>query len=65
MGYPIPTTHLRFIERSKIVEFFDNYSESKVERVLQQFFEHPNGNEFAGDLFKQIPGYWADIPLVK
>lgn len=62
-----PTAHLRFVERTEII---DNNPETGVStgrtvKVLQQFFETPQGKDVTGDMFVQIYGKWVDIPLVK
>jgi hypothetical protein len=62
-----PTAHLRFVER---IEIINNNPETGVStgrtvKVLQQFFETPQGKDVMGDMFVQIYGKWIDIPLVK
>jgi hypothetical protein len=32
-------------------------------RILQQFWEHPDGEYVCGDMFKQVCGKWRDVPL--
>jgi hypothetical protein len=62
---PIPTFHLRFIERQQIVEQTPTYSAAKTIKVLQQFWEHMDGQEAVGDMFVTKLGTWRDVPLVK
>lgn len=62
---PIPTLHLRFVERQE----FDpensthEYAAHRTVRVLQQFWEDPSGGDAVGDMFKMVIGRWRDIPL--
>lgn len=58
-----PTMHLRFVERTEVFDF--NPQTTRIVKVLQQFWETPNGKDVAGDAFVQIYGVWKDIPLVK
>ena len=60
-----PTMHLRFIERLEIVYSApgDELSTARKVRVLQQFWEHPDGKEAAGDMFRIVVGTWRDVPL--
>ena len=60
-----PTMHLRFVERLEIVEQSGEASMGRKVKVLQQFWETPNGSDVIGDMFIQIYGVWKDIPLVK
>lgn len=64
---PIPTLHLRFVER--MVTDYKNCTHehiaSKTIRILQQFWEHPDGDECMGDMFITKNGTWRDIPVVK
>ena len=60
-----PTMHLRFVERIEIVEQNADSSIGRKVRVLQQFWETPNGSDVLGDTFIRIYGIWKDIPLVK
>ena len=60
-----PTMHLRFVERTEIVEQTSEASIGRKVKVLQQFWETPNGSDVIGDMFIQIYGVWRDIPLVK
>lgn len=62
-----PTNHLRFVERTEITDTDPQtgISTGRIVRVLQQFWEHNNGKDVAGDMFVQIYGSWRDIPLVK
>jgi|LakMenEpi03Aug12_release.lakeMendotaPanAssembly.Ray.scaffolds.fasta_scaffold4901792_1 hypothetical protein len=62
---PIPTLYLRFIERQQIVDQTPMYSTAKTIKVLQQFWEHADGQEAAGDMFVTKLGTWKDVPLVK
>lgn len=61
-----PTNHLRFVERQKIVSHdpINQTTISSKTKVLQQFFEHPNGKHEVGTTFEQKVGSWIDIPLV-
>ncbi len=59
---PSPTMHLRFVERKQIVDRNSTYSVSAV-RVLQQFWEHPDGKDGVGGMFKMKMGTWRDVPL--
>jgi len=61
----IPTMHLRFVERTEIIDSNPEtgVSTGRTVKVLQQFWETPNGSEVAGDMFTQIYGRWKDIPL--
>jgi hypothetical protein len=62
----IPTNKLRFVERDEIVvqhpapPIF-----TRTVRILQQFWEHPNGKDAAGDMFKMKMGTWRDVPVEK
>lgn len=60
-----PTMHLRFVERIEIVEQNADSSIGRKVRVLQQFWETPNGSDVLGDSFIQIYGVWKDVPFVK
>jgi hypothetical protein len=62
---PIPTLHLRFVERQQVVEQHATYTTTRTVSILQQFWEHPDGNEVCGDMFKPANGTWRDIPKVK
>lgn len=62
---PIPTLHLRFIERQVVVEQYETFSTAKTVKVLQQFWEHVDGQEAMGDMFVTKVGTWKDIPLVR
>jgi hypothetical protein len=62
---PIPTLHLRFVEREEITEQHATFSISRTVSILQQFWEHPDGKEVCGDMFKHALGTWRDIPKVK
>ena len=57
--------HLRFIERMEVIEQNGDASIGRNVKVLQQFWETPNGSDVIGDMFIQIYGVWRDIPLVK
>ena len=57
--------HLRFIERVEVIEQNGDASIGRKVKVLQQFWETPNGSDVIGDMFIQIYGVWRDIPLVK
>ena len=61
-----PTMHLRFVEQD-IAEPHPterNVSVIKRSRVLQQFWETPNGSAVVSDMFTQSYGIWRNIPLV-
>lgn len=60
-----PTMHLRFVERVEIVEQSGEASMGRKVKVLQQFWETPNGKDAVGDMFVQLYGVWRDIPLVR
>lgn len=60
-----PTMHLRFIERMEVIEQSGEASIGRKVKVLQQFWETPNGSDVLGDTFIRIYGIWKDIPLVK
>ncbi len=62
---PTPTMHLRFVEREQIVETTPKYSVAHAVRVLQQFWEHPDGKDAAGDVFRMKMGTWRDVPVEK
>jgi hypothetical protein len=64
---PTPTLHLRFIERDVHipVEPMSNKAMHKRVRILQQFWEYPDGEELRGDMFKIVCGKWLDVPLEK
>jgi hypothetical protein len=58
-----PTLHLRFIERIEIIDSNPEtgVSTGRTVKILQQFHEHNNGKDVAGDMFVQIYGTWRDI----
>ena len=60
-----PTMYLRFIERMEIIEQNGESSMGRKIKILQQFWETPNGSEVAGDMFVQLYGTWRDVPLIK
>ena len=62
-----PTMHLRFVEREQIISSDPEarVSTSRTIKVLQQFWETPNGKDAVGDMFVQLYGVWRDIPLVR
>jgi hypothetical protein len=62
---PIPTLHLRFVERQEIAEQHATFAITRTVSILQQFWEHPDGKEVCGDMFKPANGTWRDIPKVK
>jgi hypothetical protein len=62
---PIPTLHLRFVEREEISEWHPTRTVSRTVNILQQFWEHPDGKEVCGDMFKPANGTWRDILKVK
>jgi hypothetical protein len=54
----IPTNNLRFVERDEIVdEQHPTHAVTRTVRILQQFWEHPNGKDAAGE--------WRDVPVEK
>ena len=62
-----PTLHLRFVERQE-VDFEGStheYTAHRTVRILQQFHEHNNGKDVAGDMFVQIYGTWRDVRTEK
>ena len=63
----IPTLHLRLVERMVVDHENSNheYIAHKPTQVLQQFWEHPNGMDAAGDMFKTKLGWWRDVPVVR
>lgn len=54
-----PTMHLRFVKR-EIFNPMDVTDHMKV-KILQQFYEHTNGKDVAGDSFIKIYGTWVDV----
>jgi hypothetical protein len=61
-----PTNKLRFVERDEIIgERHPMLRTSRTVRILQQFWEHPNGKDAAGDMFKMKMGTWRDVPVEK
>lgn len=60
---PIPTLHLRFVERDVIVSRDQHSATAQTQRVLQQFWQHPNGKEVVGNMFTSVLGEWRDVPL--
>lgn len=70
---PIPTLHLRFVERHVYVNkpAYNIYSQQGTvsERVkktiLQQFWQHQDGKDVCGDMFKPVCGEWRDVPVEK
>lgn len=60
---PIPTLHLRFVEKQVVVESTPEQTTTKSVRVLQQFWEHPDGREVCGTMFKTSAGTWQDVPF--
>jgi len=62
-----PTMHLRFVERTEIVDSNPEtgVSTGRIVKVLQQFYETSHGKDVVGDMFVQIYGKWVDVPLVK
>lgn len=61
---PIPTLHLRFVEKNVIVSQDQFSTIAKTQRVLQQFWQSPHGKEVAGDMFDTVLGEWRDVPCV-
>ena len=63
---PRPTLYLRFVER-QVVDH-ENCSHEhiahKTINILQQFWEHPDGEHVCGDMFKTVRGTWRDIQKV-
>jgi len=62
---PGQTLYLRFVEREEIVEQHPTHAVTRTVRILQQFWEHPNGKDAAGDMFKMKMGTWRDVPVWK
>ncbi len=62
---PILTPHLRFVERDQIVETTPKHSVARTVRILQQFWEHPDGKDAVGDVFEMKRGTWRDVPVDK
>lgn len=63
---PTPTLHLRFVER-QVIDYENRSHEHishKTVNILQQFWEHPDGNDVCGNMFKMTRGEWRDIPKV-
>jgi hypothetical protein len=61
-----PTNNLRFVERKeRIDEQHPTHAVTRTVRILQQFWEHPNGKDAAGDMFKMKMGTWRDVPVEK
>jgi hypothetical protein len=60
---PILTPHLRFVEREQILARHATHSVAHTVRILQQFWEHPDGKDAAGDVFKMKMGTWRDVPV--
>jgi len=60
-----PTMHLRFIERTEIIEQNGEASIGRKVKILQQFWETTSGKDVVGDMFVQIYGVWKDIPFVR
>lgn len=59
-----PTFHLRFVER--VIPAPENGAGvGKTVRILQQFHEHTNGKDVAGDSFVQVYGTWKDVRTEK
>ena len=68
-----PTMYLRIHERM-VTQKVDTLPGDDVQGfvtktvpvyILQQFWEHPNGKESAGDMFTLIMGSWRELPVVK
>jgi hypothetical protein len=59
---PIPTLHLRFVERDFVIGHSGDAAIARTVKVLQQFWQSPNGKEVAGDMFNTILGEWRDVP---
>ncbi len=65
---PVPTNvlYLRFVERAEIIdEQHPTHAVTRTVRILQQFWEHPNGKDAVGDMFKMKMGTWRDVPVEK
>jgi hypothetical protein len=70
-----PTMYLRVQERMVIqkvntLPLPDDHMEGMVTqtvpvRIIQQFWEHYDGKESAGDMFTLLTGSWVDLPVVK
>jgi hypothetical protein len=65
------TNKLRFVERKVYVSkpVYNSYgdrgevSELVKKTILQQFWEHPDGKEVCGDIFRPAHGEWRDVPV--
>jgi hypothetical protein len=63
---PGQTLYLRFVEREEIFSAeYSTHTMTRTVRILQQFWEHPNGKDAAGDMFKMKMGTWRDVPVEK
>ena len=64
MNLKNPTLCLRWISREVIRR--DPFGRISTERqsFLQQFYEHENGPDSIGDMFKTTTGSWCDVPTV-
>lgn len=64
---PIPTLHLRFVKRQEFdsENSTNEYVAHRTVRILQQFWEHADGEECAGDMFNTKNGTWWDVPVVE
>ena len=69
-----PTMYLRVLERQEFTPYAPPIApgqsmppiQDRTVRVVQQFWEHPNGTDAAGDMFFQLTiGTWIDLPVVK
>jgi len=68
-----PTMYLRIHERM-VTQKVDTLPSDDIQcfvtktvpvRIVQQFWEHPDGKEAAGDMFNLTMGSWRDLPVVK
>jgi hypothetical protein len=58
--------YLRFVKREEIFSAeYSTHTMTRTVRILQQFWEHPNGKDAAGDMFKMKMGTWRDVPVEK
>ena len=60
-----PTAYLRFVWRDEVSDYsFENGTSLVCKtRVLQQFWEDPDGKVIFDGAEKSIAGEWRDVPL--
>ena len=68
-----PTMYLRVQERL-MIQRVDNLPGDDIQgfmtktvpvQIIQQFWEHFDGKEAAGDIFNLTMGSWRDLPVVR